>query len=164
MLSYKNRRFRNILERPRTLISGFIVYKLQGRITTDHFVRFHFEQRMKIFEIYTVNGEFQLPFYEFKHGDKIAVTKIIVDWKTAPNKVFGIITTDLVCGFSENRKQQVCTFVKPSKTTITEVEYSHPTFYGVNGPFLQDAKFAIESMFGDKIPEIKNLYMQLLIK
>ena len=42
---------------------------------------------MKIFEVYTVNGEFELPFYEFKHGDKIAVTKIIVDWKTAQNKV-----------------------------------------------------------------------------
>ena len=26
---------------------------------------------MKIFEIYTVNEEFQLPFYEFKHGDKV---------------------------------------------------------------------------------------------
>ena len=119
---------------------------------------------MKIFEIYTVNGEFQLPFYELKHSDKIAVTKIIVDWKTAPNKVFGIITTDLVSGFIENRKQQVCTFVKPSKTTITEVDYSHPTFYGVKRPFLQDTKFAIESMFGDKIPEVKNAYIQLLIK
>ena len=119
---------------------------------------------MKIFEIYTVNEEFQLPFYEFKHGDKIAVTKIIVDWKTAPNKVFGIMTTDLVSGFSENRKQQVCTFVKPSKTTITEVDYSHPTFYEVKRPFLQDTKFAIKSMFGDKIPEIKNAYMQFVIK
>ena len=72
---------------------------------------------MKIFEVYTVNGEFELPFYEFKHGDKIAITKIIVDWKTAPNKVFGIITTDLVSGFSENRKQQVCSFVKPLQSS-----------------------------------------------
>ena len=119
---------------------------------------------MKIFEVYTVNGEFELPFYEFKHGDKIAVTKIIVDWKTAQNKVFGIMITDLVCGFSENRKQQICSFVKPSKTTKTEVDYSHPTFYGVKRPFLQDVKFAILSMFGDKIPEIKNAYMQLVIK
>ena len=48
--------------------------------------------------------------------------------------------------------------------TITDVDYSHPTFYGVKRPFLQDAKFAIESMFGNRIPEVKNAYIQLLIK
>ena len=117
---------------------------------------------MKIFDIYTVNREFQLPFYEFNQKDKIAITKIIVDWKTAPNKVFGIVTTDLVSGFSENRRQQICTFVKPSKTTITEVDYSHPTFYEVKRPFLQASRFSIESMFGEKMPEIKNAYIQLI--
>ena len=117
---------------------------------------------MKIFDIYAVNGEFQLPFYEFNHNSKIAITKIVIDWKTAPNKVFGIISTDLVSGFSENRKQQVCTFVKPSKTAITEVDYSHPTFYEVKRPFLQDSRFSIEAMFGDNIPEIKNAYFQLI--
>ena len=120
---------------------------------------------MKIFDIYAVKREkleFQLPYYKFNQGDKIAIKKIIIDWKTAPNKVFAIITTDLVSGFSENQKHQVCSFVKPSKTTTTEVNYSHPIFYQVNQPFLQDSRFSIESMFGDKIPEIKNAYIQLI--
>ena len=120
---------------------------------------------MKIFDIYATQREkleFQLPYYKFNQGDKIAIKKIIIDWKTSPNKVFGIITTDLVGGFSENQRHQLCSFVKPSKTTTTEVNYCHPIFYQVNQPFLQSARFSIESMFEDKIPEIKNIYIQLI--
>ena len=120
---------------------------------------------MKIFDIYATKREkleFQLPYYKFNQGDKIAIKKLIIDWKTSPNKVFGIITTDLVSGFSENHRHQVCTFVKPPKTATTEVDYSHPMFYEVNKPFLQNARFSVESMFEDKMPEIKNAYIQLI--
>ena len=122
---------------------------------------------MKVFDIYATKREkleFLLPYYKFNQGDKIAIKKIIIDWKTPPNKVFGIITTDLVGGLSENQRHQVSSFVKPSKTTSTEVNYSHPIFYQVIQPFLQDARFSIEPMFEDKIPEIKNIYLQLISK
>ena len=120
---------------------------------------------MKIFDIYATKREkleFQLPYYKFNQGDKIAIKKIIIDWKTSPNKVFGIITTDLVSGFSENQRHQVCSFVKPPKTATTEVDYSQPMFYKVTKPFLQNARFSVESMFEDKMPEIKNAYIQLI--
>ena len=139
--------------------------QLRCYIKTEKIIYVHSLEKMKIFDIYATQREkleFQLPYYKFNHGDKIAIKKIIIDWKTAPNKVFGIITTDLVSGFSENRRHQVCSFVKPSKTTTTEVNYSHPIFYQVNQPFLQDSRFSIESMFEDKIPEIKNAYIQLI--
>ena len=43
----------------------------------------HSLEKMKIFDIYTTKREkleFQLPYYKFNQGDKIAIKKIIVDW------------------------------------------------------------------------------------
>ena len=120
---------------------------------------------MKILEIYKTNtGEFILPYHEFNHMDKIAIRKLVIDWKLAPHKVFGIVTTDLISGFFENRRNQLCSFVKLPKTTVTEVEFNDPIFFDVQGSFLQNSKFHIESMFGEKIPEIKNVYFQLVIQ
>ena len=120
---------------------------------------------MKIFEIYKINREeFILPYHEFNHMDKIAIRKLVIDWKLAPHKVFGIVTTDLISGFFENRRNQLCSFVKLPKTTVTEVEFNDPIFFDVQGSFLQNSKFHIESMFGEKIPEIKNVYFQLVIQ
>ena len=106
--------------------------------------------------------EFDLPYYEFNYKDRIAIKKLIIDWKLAPHKVYGIVTTNLISGFSENRRNQLCCFVKLPKTTITEIEYNDPVFYEVQRPFLQNATFNIESMFGDPVPEIKNVYLQLI--
>ena len=127
---------------------------------------------MKIFEIYAKKEkvlEFELPYHEFEYTDKIAVKKIIIDWNAAPNKVFAILCTDLI-GFlpnTKNRRQQICSFVKPPKTTITEVEFNNPPFYQVKqnvkcNRLLEDSKFSIESMFGDPMPEIKSVYNQLI--
>ena len=125
---------------------------------------------MKIFEIYAKKEkvlEFKLPYNEFEYTDKIAVKKIIIDWKTAPNKVFAIVKTDLVGFVNNNRRQQICSFVKPPKTTITEVEFNNPPFYQVKqnlkyNRLLEDSRFSIESMFGDPMPEIKSVYIQLI--
>ena len=120
------------------------------------------------FEIYAKKEkvlEFKLPYNEYT--DKIAVKKIIIDWKTAPNKVFAIVKTDLVGFVNNNRRQQICSFVKPPKTTITEVEFNNPPFYQVKqnlkyNRLLEDSRFSIESMFGDPMPEIKSVYIQLI--
>ena len=118
---------------------------------------------MKIFEIYgTGRNEFYLPYYEFNHMDRVAIKRLIIDWKMAPHKVYGIVSTNLISGFSENPRNQLCCFVKIPKTTITEVQFISPVFHEVQRPFLQEAKFTIESMFGEPMPEIKNIYFQLI--
>ena len=118
---------------------------------------------MKSFDIYGINqNEFNLPYYEFNRRDRIAIKRLIIDWKMAPHKVYGIISTNLISGFSENPRNQLCCFVKIPKTTITDIEFISPVFYEVQQPFLQEAKFNIESMFGEAVPEIKNIYLQLL--
>ena len=118
---------------------------------------------MKSFDIYGINhNEFNLPYYEFNRTDRIAIKRLIIDWKMAPHKVYGIISTNLISGFSENPRNQLCCFVKMPKTTITDIEFISPVFYEVQQPFLQEAKFNIESMFGEAVPEIKNIYLQLL--
>ena len=120
---------------------------------------------MKIFDIYRTNaGEFELPYYEFNNMEKIAIKKIIIEWKSAPHKVFGIVTTNLICGFSENRRNQLCSFVKMPKSTITEAVFNDPIYYEVHRPFLQDSRLEIESMFGEELPEMKNVYLQLVTK
>ena len=118
---------------------------------------------MKIFDIYgNSRDEFDLPYYEFSHMDRIAITRLIIDWKMAPHKVYGIVSTNLVSGFAENSRSQLCCFVKMPKTTVTEVQFLFPVFYEIQRPFLQNAKFNIESMFGEPVPEIKNIYLQLI--
>ena len=63
---------------------------------------------MKIFEIYgTSRNEFDLPYYEFNHIDRIAIKRLIIDWKMAPHKVYGIVCTNLISGFSENPRNQL---------------------------------------------------------
>ena len=80
----------------------------------------------------------------------------------APHKVYGLVSTNLISGFSENPRNQLCCFVKMPKTTITDIEFISPVFYEVQRPFLHEAEFNIESMFGEAVPEIKNIYLQLL--
>ena len=122
-----------------------------------------FIEKMKSFDIYGSNrNEFNLPYYEFNRTDRIAIKRLIIDWKMAPHKVYGIVSTNLISGFSENPRNQLCCFVKMPKTTITDIEFISPVFYEVQRPFLHEAKFNIKSMFGDAVPEIKNIYLQLL--
>ena len=118
---------------------------------------------MKSFDIYGINkNEFNLPYYEFNRTDRIAIKRLIIDWKMAPHKVYGLVSTNLISGFSENPRNQLCCFVKMPKTTITDIEFISPVFYEVQRPFLHEAEFNIESMFGEAVPEIKNIYLQLL--
>ena len=118
---------------------------------------------MKSFDIYGINqNELNLPYYEFNRTDRIAIKRLIIDWKMAPHKVYGLVSTNLISGFSENPRNQLCCFVKIPKTTITDIEFISPVFYEVQRPFLHEAEFNIESMFGEAVPEIKNIYLQLL--
>ena len=118
---------------------------------------------MKSFDIYGINqNELNLPYYEFNRTDRIAIKRLIIDWKMAPHKVYGIVSTNLISGFSENPRNQLCCFVKMPKTTVTDIEFISPVFYEVQRPFLHEAEFNIESMFGEAVPEIKNIYLQLL--
>ena len=118
---------------------------------------------MKSFDIYGINqNELNLPYYEFNRTDRIAIKRLIIDWKMAPHKVYGLVSTNLISGFSENPRNQLCCFVKMPKTTITDIEFISPVFYEVQRPFLHEAEFNIESMFGEAVPEIKNIYLQLL--
>ena len=118
---------------------------------------------MKSFDIYGINqNELNLPYYEFNRTDRIAIKRLIIDWKMAPHKVYGVVSTNLISGFSENPRNQLCCFVKMPKTTITDIEFISPVFYEVQRPFLHEAEFNIESMFGEAVPEIKNIYLQLL--
>ena len=121
--------------------------KLVYKDGQSHFIH---REKMKVFDIYGINrNDFDLPYYEFNHGDRVAIKKLIIDWKFAPHKVFGIISTNLISGFSENPRHQLCCFVKVPKTTITEVEFTTPIYHEVQRPFLQNAKFNIESMFSN---------------
>ena len=82
---------------------------------------------MKSFDIYEINqNEFNLPYYEFNRTDRIAIKRLIIDWKMAPHKVYGIVSTNLISGFSENPRNQLCCFVKMPKTTITDIEFISP--------------------------------------
>ena len=46
---------------------------------------------MEVFNIFGNKTEFDLPFYEFKWGQKIAVKKLVIEWKTSGTTVAGLI-------------------------------------------------------------------------
>ena len=118
-----------------------------------------------IFDIYgkLINGKiiFDLPYHDFKWTDKIALRKVIIDWKSR-EKVFAVIRSNLVDLGPENPKQQLLAFSKPTSTTITDIDIPDPEFYRVQILQLDAASISVESMFGRPIPEIKNIYLQLV--
>ena len=118
-----------------------------------------------IFDIYgkQVDGKLQieLPYHDFKWTDKIALRKVIIDWRTK-EKVFGVIKSTLVDLGPANPKQQMLAFSKPATTTITDIDIPDPEFYRVQILQMDAASISVESMFGKSIPQIKNIYLQLV--
>ena len=121
---------------------------------------------MAIFEIYgkTENGKlsFETPYHRFSSKEKIALRKIIIEWSSPREKVFGIVQSDLVDLCSKNTKQQIFAFTKPPGTSITDITINDPVFYDIEHHDLEDVTFDIKSMFEKPIPEIKHIYFQLL--
>ena len=121
--------------------------------------------KMKIFEIFDIKEKItNLPFHEFEFTDEIAVNKLIIEWKSASAKAFGLVSTDLIIKSSANPRQQICTFVKLPKTSITEVEFNKPVFNQLQQQYLQNSTISIETMFDKPIPEIKHIYLQIITK
>ena len=123
---------------------------------------------MTVFDIYGFkeNGEmkFKLPFYKFGWNEEIAVTRLVIEWKSSKDKVFGIIKTDLVDLSGYNLKQQFFAFTKLERTAITDIHVPNPVFYGVQIHELQDATISLRSMFEGDLAEIKNVYLQCITK
>ena len=118
-----------------------------------------------IFDIYgkQIDGKliFELPYYRFEYREEIAITHLVVEWKSAREKVFAYLDTSLVDLGPENPKQQLVAFTKPGGTSITDIRMN-PVFYDVQIQQMDEATFKIKSMFGKPLPEIKNVYCQLI--
>ena len=121
---------------------------------------------MTVFDIYGLkeNGEmkFKLPFYKFGWNEEIAVTRLVVEWKSSKDKVFGIIKTNLVDLNGYNLKQQFFAFTKLERTAISDIHVPNPVFYPVQIHELQDATISMHSMFEGDLAEIKNVYLQCI--
>ena len=74
-----------------------------------------------------------------------------------------MIKSNLVDLGPANPKQQLLAFSKPTSTTITDIDIPDPEFYRVQILQMDAASIRIESMFGRPIPEIKNVYLQLVV-
>ena len=95
---------------------------------------------MKIFEIFGEKEKItDLPSCEFDFTGDIAVKKLIIEWKSSSAKAFGLISTDLVGRTAANPRQQICTFIKIAKSTITEVEFNNPIFYRLQQQYLENS-------------------------
>ena len=105
-----------------------------------------------------------LPFYIFEYHDTIAVKKLIIEWDSKKTEACGMILTDLIEKDSQNQKQQLCTFVKSPTSNITEVDFTNPVFYKLQTPYMHCSSLTIQSMFGEELPEIKNVFLQLISK
>ena len=123
---------------------------------------------MTIFDICGIkeNGEikFNLPSYTFGWNEEIAVSRLVIEWKSSKDKVFGIIETDLIDKNARNLKQQLFTFTKIERTAITDIYVPNPVFYDVQIHQFEDARLEIKPMFEDPLAEIKSVYLQLISK
>ena len=119
-----------------------------------------------IFDIYgkQIDGklQFDLPYHEFDVNlDKVGLKRIIIEWRTR-EKFFGVVKSSLVDLGPENTRQQLYAFVKHATTTTTDIEISDPTFYDIQINQLEVATIDIQSMFQTPIPDITNIYLQLI--
>ena len=123
---------------------------------------------MTVFDIYGFkeNGEmkFKFPFYKFGWNEEIAVSRLVIEWKSSKDKVFGIIKTNLVDLNGYNLKQQFFAFTKLERTAISDIHVPNPVFYPVQIHELQDATISMLSMFEGDLAEIKNVYLQFITK
>ena len=118
-----------------------------------------------IFDIYGKQVEnkivFDLPYHNFKWTDRIALRRVIIDWKSR-EKTFAVIKSNLVDLGPENPKQQLLAFSKPAATTITDIDIPDPDFYRVQVQQMDAASICVQSIFGKKLPTINNIYLQLV--
>ena len=123
---------------------------------------------MTVFDIYGVkeNGvlKFKLPFYNFDWNEEIAVSRLVIEWKSPKEKMFGIVETDLVDLSSYNGKQQIFSFSKSERTAVTDILVDYPVFYEVQIKQLEIATLEIKPMFDEPLAEIKNVYLQFITK
>ena len=104
----------------------------------------------------------ELPFHIFEYNDTIAVTKLIIEWESKNTEACVMVTSTLIEKESENLRQQLCSLVKSSKSKISEVEFTNPVYYRVQATYMHYAAITIESMFGEPLPKIKNVFIQLI--
>ena len=123
---------------------------------------------MTVFNIYGKNedGElkFNLPFHQFELNDEIAVTRLIIEWKSPKEKMFGFIESDLVDLSSTNIKREIISFTKSERTGVTDIQVECPVFYEIQVQQLENVSFAVEPMFDKPLGEINNIYLQLIVK
>ena len=117
-----------------------------------------------IFDIYGKRMDnkivFDLPYHDFKWTDRIAIRRVVIDWRTK-EKVFAVIKSNLVDLGPCNPKRQMFAFTKPATTTVTDVVVPDPVFYPVQINQLENASISIEPMFDKTVPQIKNVYLQI---
>ena len=104
----------------------------------------------------------ELPFHIFEGGETIAVKKLIVEWESKETEACVLITSTLIEKETQNLRQQLCSFVKLPTSKISEVEFTNPVFYRVQLAFMHNGTITIESMFGEPLPKIKNVFIQLI--
>ena len=122
---------------------------------------------MLIFDIYGVKEKgsfkFKMPYYKFEWNQHVALSRLVVEW-SSKDKMFAFVKSDLVDLSSTNNKQQLFSFAKVERTVVTDIYVPYPVFYEIQLHQLEDASISIEPMFNEPLPEIKNVYLQLLVK
>ena len=123
---------------------------------------------MTVFNIYGKNGngelKFNLPVHQFKWNDEIAVTRLIIEWKSAKEKMFGYIASDLVDLSSINIKREIIAFTKSERTGVTDIQVARPVFYEIQVHQLENVSLAVKPMFDKPLEDINNIYLQLIVK
>ena len=104
----------------------------------------------------------ELPVYISDYNDTIAVKKLIIEWESRDTEACVMITSTLIERESQNLRQQLCSFVKSPTSKISEVEFANPVFYRTQVTYMHYATITIESMFGEPLPKIKNVFIQLI--
>ena len=117
-----------------------------------------------IFDIYGKETDgrlvFDILYYRFNQNDSIAVTRLMIKWKSEDENIVAEVETDLI----SNYRRQILTFSKQSGTFITDIFINFPIFYSVYEDNLEKSTFFISPLFQESLPEIDYLYIQLIKK
>ena len=104
----------------------------------------------------------ELPFHIFEGNETIAVKKLIIEWESRETEACVMISSTLIDKDPQNLRQQLCSFVKSPTSKFSEVEFANPVFYRTQVTYMHYATITIESMFGEPLPGIKNVFIQLI--
>ena len=123
---------------------------------------------MMVFDIYgkNENGElkFDLPYHQFGWNQEIAVTRLVIEWKSPKEKMFGYIESDLVDLSPTNIRRQIIAFTKSERTAITDIQFVCPVFYEIQVKQLENVSLVVKPMFDKPLGGINNIYLQLIVK